>query len=48
VVGAAVKLVLGWGSILALALLAGAHLARRRRAAGTTKTPAPEGTGVSK
>ncbi|MBD7957917.1 apolipoprotein N-acyltransferase [Microbacterium sp. Sa4CUA7] len=41
IVGAAVKLVLGWGSILALALLAGAHLARRRRAAATTKTPTP-------
>lgn len=45
VLGAAVKLALGWGSILALALVAGAHVARRRRTAHAT-TPAPEGTGV--
>ncbi|MCR2814717.1 apolipoprotein N-acyltransferase [Microbacterium jiangjiandongii] len=45
VIGAAVKLVLGWGSVVAFAVLAGARLVARRGGAQTT-TPAPEGTGV--
>ncbi|MCR2811956.1 apolipoprotein N-acyltransferase [Microbacterium sp. zg.Y1084] len=47
VIGAAVKLVLGWGSVLAFMLLGGAHLARRCRADRETTTPAPAGTGVA-
>ncbi len=42
VIGPAVQLVLGWGSVLGLVVLGG--VARRRR---TTKTPASEEAGVS-
>jgi len=45
VVGPAVKLVIGWGSALALCALGALVAVRSRR---NTKTPAPEGTGVSK
>jgi apolipoprotein N-acyltransferase len=44
VVGPAVKLVLGWGGVVALAV-AGVLVAVRRRR-GDAKTPAPEGAGV--
>ncbi|KAA9110615.1 apolipoprotein N-acyltransferase [Microbacterium rhizomatis] len=44
-IGPAVKIVLGWGSILALSAVGiGVAITRRRHA----ETPAPEGTGVSK
>ena len=47
VVGGAVKLVLGWGSAAAFALLAGAHLMTKRRRTPHTTKPAPEGTGIT-
>lgn len=43
VIGPAVKIVLGWGSIAALAAAGALVLVRSRN---TKKTPAPEGTGV--
>ncbi len=46
VVGPAVHLVLGWGSLIALAALGGALFAQRGRRARNETTPAPEGTGV--
>lgn len=43
-----IKLLLAWGSLLALAVFGALVAVRRRRdAAAHTKTPAPEGTGVS-
>jgi len=43
-----VKALLAWGSLVALAVFGTLiSLRRRRDAAAHTKTPAPEGTGVS-
>ena len=42
VIGPAIKIVLGWGSLVAL-IAAGVGVLVRGR---TNKTPAPEGTGV--
>ena len=43
-----IKALLAWGSLVALALFGALLRVRRRRdTAGHTKTPAPEGTGVS-
>jgi len=45
--GAGIKASLAWGSLIAVATFGALLAVRRRRGAGHTKTPAPEGTGVS-
>ncbi len=51
VAGEAIKIVIGWGSLVALLALGGVGLVARetaRAVVGHAKTPAPEGTGVTR
>ena len=50
VAGEGIKIVIGWGSLIALValgLIVALRARRHRDAAGHAKTPAPEGTGVT-
>ena len=50
VAGEGIKMVIGWGSLLAvvaLGIIVALRARRQREAAGHAKTPAPEGTGVT-
>ena len=50
VAGEGIKIVIGWGSLIAvvaLGLIVALRARRQRDAAGHAKTPAPEGTGVT-
>jgi apolipoprotein N-acyltransferase len=50
VAGEGIKIVIGWGSLIAvvaLGLIVALRARRHRDAAGHAKTPAPEGTGVT-